>query len=433
MAQFTVNAQRFDPYKNFKFRVKWDGRYVAGVSKVSALKRTTEVVKHREGGDPSTQPQVARAAPSTRRSRSSAASPTTPSSSSGRTRSGTSAPGLGAEVSLKDFRKDIIIEVYNEAGQLAHRLQGLPLLGLGVPGAARPRRQRQRRRDPAHQARERGLGARRERRRAEPSRPSPADAATRPGGSRASAVDADSRGPGPLDAWERRSASPRRCGRVPVLAAATGAAAGAVARWSIARARRGALLRAAGAPVRAARRGRPRVPGVRRELEFEIDLGPRRSGPRGPATRRRPRCDRRPAHPLPQPEQARPRGRRAPRARRSWPAARCSSAASSRAAATDGRRSPPRTRWPTIGALIDGDQADARGAARAACRRAATSGARRSTSPRSCGARWRRGRGAAPRGPPTGPRLRTGARPTSSPSSPRRRQLYLRPPGRVSA
>src|SRR3569833_4748530 len=53
MAQFTVNAQRFDPYKNFKFRVKWDGRYVAGVSKVSALKRSTEVVEHREGGDPS--------------------------------------------------------------------------------------------------------------------------------------------------------------------------------------------------------------------------------------------------------------------------------------------------------------------------------------------------------------------------------------------
>ena len=54
MAQFTVNADRFDPYKNFKFRLKWDGRYIAGVSKVSALKRTTEVVSHREGGDPST-------------------------------------------------------------------------------------------------------------------------------------------------------------------------------------------------------------------------------------------------------------------------------------------------------------------------------------------------------------------------------------------
>ncbi len=54
MAQFTINALRFDPYKNFKFRVKWDGRYVAGISKVSALKRSTEVVEHREGGDPST-------------------------------------------------------------------------------------------------------------------------------------------------------------------------------------------------------------------------------------------------------------------------------------------------------------------------------------------------------------------------------------------
>ena len=53
MAEFTVNPLRFDPYKNFKFRVKWDGRYVAGVSKVSALRRTTEVVEHREGGDPS--------------------------------------------------------------------------------------------------------------------------------------------------------------------------------------------------------------------------------------------------------------------------------------------------------------------------------------------------------------------------------------------
>ena len=53
MAQFSVNAQRFDPYKNFKFRVKWDGRYVAGVSKIGGLKRTTEVVKYRDGGDPS--------------------------------------------------------------------------------------------------------------------------------------------------------------------------------------------------------------------------------------------------------------------------------------------------------------------------------------------------------------------------------------------
>jgi len=118
MAQFSVNVQRFDAYKNFKYRVKWDGRYVAGICKCGALKRTTEVVKHREGGDPS----------------SSRKSP-------GRTeyeaitleRGVTHDPefekwankvwnfgsGLGAEVSLKDFRKDIIIEVYNEAGQVA--------------------------------------------------------------------------------------------------------------------------------------------------------------------------------------------------------------------------------------------------------------------------------------------------------------------------
>jgi phage tail-like protein len=118
MAQFSVNGQRFDPYKNFKFRVKWDGRFVAGISKVSALKRTTEMVEHREGGDPST----------TRKS-------------PGRTKyeaitleRGVThdtefekwankvwnfGSGLGAEVSLKDFRKDLIIEFYNEAGQLA--------------------------------------------------------------------------------------------------------------------------------------------------------------------------------------------------------------------------------------------------------------------------------------------------------------------------
>ena len=51
---FIKNAHRFDPYKNFKFRILWDDKPVMGVSKVSALKRTTEVVKHRDGGDNST-------------------------------------------------------------------------------------------------------------------------------------------------------------------------------------------------------------------------------------------------------------------------------------------------------------------------------------------------------------------------------------------
>ena len=51
---FVKNAHRYDPYKNFKFKVLWDGKPVLGVSKVSSLKRTTEVVKHRSGGDNST-------------------------------------------------------------------------------------------------------------------------------------------------------------------------------------------------------------------------------------------------------------------------------------------------------------------------------------------------------------------------------------------
>lgn len=123
MARFSVNPERFDPYKNFKFRVVMDGRYVAGVSKVGALKRTTKLVEHREGGDPS----------STRKS-------------PGRTeyeavtlergvthdvdferwanKIWNFGSGLGAEISLSDFRKDLIIEVYNEAGQivLAYKL-----------------------------------------------------------------------------------------------------------------------------------------------------------------------------------------------------------------------------------------------------------------------------------------------------------------------
>ena len=118
MPPFSVNAQRFDPYKNFKFRVKWDGRYVAGISKISALKRTTEVVEHREGGDPSSprkSPGLTKYEPITLER--------------GVTHDveferwankvWNFGSGLGAEISLKDFRKDIIIEIYNEAGQLA--------------------------------------------------------------------------------------------------------------------------------------------------------------------------------------------------------------------------------------------------------------------------------------------------------------------------
>lgn len=118
MAQFSVNAERFDPYKNFKFKVKWDGNYVAGISKVSALSRTTEVVEHRTGGDPSS----ARVSPGQTKYE-----PITlergvthdPAFEQWANKVWNYGSGLGAEVSLADFRKDIIIEVMNEAGQVA--------------------------------------------------------------------------------------------------------------------------------------------------------------------------------------------------------------------------------------------------------------------------------------------------------------------------
>jgi phage tail-like protein len=141
MAEFTVNASRLDPYKSFNFRVKWDGHYVAGVSKISALRRSTEVVEHRAGGDPSTSHK----------------SPGRTSYDSITLERGVTHDtdfeqwanlvwSLGGEIALKDFRKDIIIEFYNEAGQLAlaykvHRcwvseFQALPNLDANATSVA---------------------------------------------------------------------------------------------------------------------------------------------------------------------------------------------------------------------------------------------------------------------------------------------------------
>jgi phage tail-like protein len=116
VAEFTVNAQRFDPYKNFKFRVKWDGRYVAGVSKVGALRRSTDLVEHREGGDPSTN----RKSPGrTKYEAITLERGVTHDTEFERwaNKVWNFGGGPGAETSLKDFRKDIIIDLFNEAGQ----------------------------------------------------------------------------------------------------------------------------------------------------------------------------------------------------------------------------------------------------------------------------------------------------------------------------
>ena len=145
MTEFTVNPTRFDPYKNFKFRIKWDGKYVTGLSKMTALKRTTQVVKYREGGDPS----------------SSRKSPGITEYEAITLERGVThdlefekwankvwnyGAGLGSEVSLKDFRKDITIELCNEAGQVVmaynvyrcwvSEYQALPVLDSNANGIA---------------------------------------------------------------------------------------------------------------------------------------------------------------------------------------------------------------------------------------------------------------------------------------------------------
>lgn len=117
MAKFSVNVHRFDPYKNLKFRVKWDGKYVAGVSKVSALKRSTEVIEHREGGDPN----LSRRSPGSTKFESIILERGITHDTEFEqwaNKAWNFGSGLGSEVSLKDFRKDLIIELYNEAGQL---------------------------------------------------------------------------------------------------------------------------------------------------------------------------------------------------------------------------------------------------------------------------------------------------------------------------
>lgn len=153
MAEFPANARRVDPYQNFKFRLNWDGRYVAGISEVSGLKPKTEVVEHRAGGDPSTSRK-----------------------SPGQTeydaiileRGVTDDPDFaawaaagcqtGAEVWPASFRKDVILDSYNEAGQLAASYKIYRCWVSEYQAPARSGHRRQRRRDTAHQAGKRGVG-----------------------------------------------------------------------------------------------------------------------------------------------------------------------------------------------------------------------------------------------------------------------------------
>jgi len=134
MARFTVNATRSDPYRGFRFRLKWDGRYVAGISKVSALKRTTEVVEYRDGGDLSGKrllPGASHFEPITLER--------------GFVHDGefeqwansvSSSSAAGGAAPLKKFRKDVTLEITDEAGQvvLAYTIFGCwPSQYIAVP------------------------------------------------------------------------------------------------------------------------------------------------------------------------------------------------------------------------------------------------------------------------------------------------------------
>ena len=116
MPEFTLNSTLLDPYENFKFRIKWDGQYVAGISRCSALRRTTEVLEHREGGDPS----ISHKSPGVTRFDAIMLERGVTHDlefEKWANKVWKLGAGAGSEVSLADFRKDIIIDLFNEAGQ----------------------------------------------------------------------------------------------------------------------------------------------------------------------------------------------------------------------------------------------------------------------------------------------------------------------------
>ncbi|MCB0561873.1 MAG: phage tail protein [Lewinellaceae bacterium] len=141
--QFVVNSYRHDPYKNFKFRVRWDGRVVAGISKVGALKHTTEVVDHREGGDPST---MRRSPAKTKYEDITLERGVTHDPEFEKWASLVWNSEGDAAMSLKNFRKDITIELLNEQGEVAKaykvyrcwpkEYQALPQLDAGANAVA---------------------------------------------------------------------------------------------------------------------------------------------------------------------------------------------------------------------------------------------------------------------------------------------------------
>jgi phage tail-like protein len=112
MAKAKKPRRGSDPYRNYTFRVKWDGRVVAGVSRVSGLKRTTEVVEYRDGNDPGTTQKLPGRTQHDAITLERGISHDSDFESWANLVVGDGAPALA-------FRKEVRIEVYDEAGRLA--------------------------------------------------------------------------------------------------------------------------------------------------------------------------------------------------------------------------------------------------------------------------------------------------------------------------
>ncbi|MFQ5819335.1 MAG: phage tail protein [Candidatus Heimdallarchaeota archaeon] len=141
--KFTVNPHRSDPYRNFKFRVIWDGHPVAGINKVSPLRRTTEVIEYREGSNPSLihmLPARTKYAPITLEQGVTHDTAFEDWANLVHNLQG------DAAMSLKNFRKDIIIQLLNQQGTVvkAYKVyrcwvseyQALPELNANSPTVA---------------------------------------------------------------------------------------------------------------------------------------------------------------------------------------------------------------------------------------------------------------------------------------------------------
>jgi phage tail-like protein len=122
VANTSLPTTLVNPYLTYNFIVKWDNQPVAAVSRVSGLTRTTSVVPFRAGGQPQTtfkipgqtdyHPVTLERGITTDQAFEQWANKVWDYPNTTK---------FGNEVSLKDFRKNIQIEVYNQAGQLAIR------------------------------------------------------------------------------------------------------------------------------------------------------------------------------------------------------------------------------------------------------------------------------------------------------------------------